>query len=73
MPNMQNNNSKPQLDSNNLKVIEDQISYEALLTKKYKEYADMCTDQNLKNLCTDASNTHKQSFTSLKNYLDSHQ
>lgn len=73
MPNVQNTNEKPQLDSNNLKVIQDQISYEALLTKKYSEYSDMCTDQSLKNLCNDASNTHKQNFTSLKNYLDSHQ
>ncbi|MCM0649891.1 hypothetical protein NBE98_16105 [Clostridium swellfunianum] len=71
MPNTQN--QKPQLDSNNLKVIQDQISYEALMTKKYNEYASMCTDQNLKNLCNQASQTHKQSFDGLKNYLDSHQ
>ncbi|MCM8709817.1 hypothetical protein M2651_02115 [Clostridium sp. SYSU_GA19001] len=64
---------KPQLESNNLKVIQDQINYEALLTKKYNEYAGMCTDQNLKNLCTQASQTHKQNFDSLKTYLDSHQ
>jgi hypothetical protein len=73
MPNTQNNNQKPQLDSNNLKVIQDQIAYEALLTKKYNEYSTMCTDQNLKNVCTQASQTHKQSFDSLKTYLDSHQ
>jgi hypothetical protein len=73
MPNNDTNNQKPQLDSNNLKVIKDQISYEALLTKKYNEYANMCTDQNLKNLCTQASQTHKQGFDSLKSYLDSHQ
>lgn len=73
MADMQNTNQKPQLESNNLKVIEDQISYETLLTKKYKDYADMCTDQNLKNLCTQSSAVHKQNFDSLKNYLDSHQ
>lgn len=73
MPNNVNNNQIPQLDSNNLKVIQDQIAYEALLTKKYSEYANMCTDQNLKNLCTQASQTHKQSFDGLKAYLDSHQ
>lgn len=73
MPNMQNNNQKPQLDSNNLKVIQDQISYEALLTKKCSEYAGMCTDQSLKDLCTQASQTHRQNFESLKAYLDSHQ
>jgi predicted glycosyl hydrolase (DUF1957 family) len=73
MPNMQNNNQKPQLDDNNLKVINDQIAYEALLTKKYKDYESMCTDQSLKSLCNNASNSHKQNFENLKNYLDSHQ
>jgi hypothetical protein len=73
MPNTQNNNQKPQLDSNNLKVIQDQIAYEALLAKKCNDYAAMCTDQNLKNMCTQASQSHKQNFDSLKNYLDSHQ
>jgi hypothetical protein len=73
MPNTQNNTQKPQLDNNNLKVIQDQIAYEALLTKKFNEYSTMCTDQNLKNTCTQASQTHKQNFDSLKNYLDSHQ
>lgn len=73
MPNTQNNNQKPQLDSNNLKVIQDQIAYEALLTKKYTEYSSMCNDQSLKNMCNQASQTHKQNFDNLKNYLDSHQ
>lgn len=67
------NNQKPQLDSNNLKVLQDQISYEALLTKKYSEYSNMCTDASLKDLCTQASTTHKHNFDNLKNYLDSHQ
>jgi hypothetical protein len=73
MPKTQNNNQKPQLDSNNLKVIQDQIAYEALLTKKFNEYSSMCTDSSLQNICNQASQTHKQNFDSLKNYLDSHQ
>lgn len=68
-----NNAQNMQIESNNLKVIQDQIGYEALLTKKCNEYATMCTDQSLKNLCTQASRTHKQNFDSLKTYLDSHQ
>jgi hypothetical protein len=67
------NTQNKQIESNNLKVIEDQIGYEALLTKKCNEYAAMCTDQSLKTLCTQASQTHKQNFDSLKSYLDSHQ
>lgn len=62
-----------QLESNNLKVIKDQIGYEALLNKKYNEYSSKCTDQQLKNLCNEASQLHKQNFTSLKSYLESHE
>lgn len=67
------NTTDKQLESNNLKVIKDQLGYEALLNKKFSEYGAQCTDQNLKNLCTEASQTHKQNFNTLKTYLDSHQ
>jgi hypothetical protein len=62
-----------QLESNNLKVIEDQLNHEALMNKKYSEYSGMCNDAQLKDLCTQASQVHKQNFNSLKSYLDSHQ
>lgn len=62
-----------QIEMNNLKVIKDQIHYEALLNKKYSEYANRCQDTNLKNLCNEGSKIHKDNFNSLKTYLDSHQ
>lgn len=62
-----------QLESNNLKVIKDQMNYEALLNKKYSEYSSKCTDQQLKDLCNEACQLHKQNFSSLKSYLDSHE
>lgn len=62
-----------QIEANNLKVIEDQLSHEALMNKKYSEYAGMCNDTQLKDLCNQASQVHKQNFNSLKSYLDSHQ
>lgn len=65
-------NSKP-IESNNLKVIKDELGYEALMSKKYAECSNQCTDQQLKKVCTDAGNVHKQNFTQLKSYLDSHQ
>ena len=68
-----NNTTDKQLESNNLKVIQDQLGYEALLNKKFNDYGAKCTDQNLKNLCNEASQTHKQNFNTLKTYLDSHQ
>lgn len=62
-----------QIESNNLKVLEDQLNHEALMNKKFHEVAGVCQDSNLKNLCNQAANVHKQNFTSLKSYLDSHQ
>lgn len=66
-------NTSKQLEANNLKVIEDQLNYESLMNKKLNEYSSMCNDTQLKNLCTDASQVHKQNFNSIKTYLDSHQ
>lgn len=61
------------IESNNLKVIKDQLGYEALLNKKYSEYSHRCTDSVLISLCNDASKIHKDNFNNLKTYLDSHQ
>ncbi|QAT39944.1 hypothetical protein [Clostridium sp. JN-9] len=65
--------SDKQLESSNLKVIKDQMNYEALLNKKYSECSGKCTDQQLKDLCNEACQIHKQNFSSLKSYLDSHE
>ncbi|AZV58123.1 hypothetical protein [Clostridium sp. AWRP] len=62
-----------QLDTGNLKVLKDQIEYEALMNKKFNEYSGRCSDTQIKNLCNEAAQVHKQNFTSLKSYLDSHQ
>lgn len=66
------NNGK-QLDSNNLKVLEDQLSYELLMNKKFSNYAEYCTDTELKSLCQQAAQKHKQHYNELLNYLNSHQ
>lgn len=71
--NVNSSNNSKQLDTGNLKVIKDQLSYESLLNKKYNEYSGICTDPNLKDLCNQASCTHKDNFNNLKSYLDSHQ
>lgn len=47
---MQMNVQTGQIDSNNLKVLEDQLNYESLMTKKFSHYANSCTDTELKNL-----------------------
>jgi len=70
---MATNPTDKQIECNNLKVIKDQLGYESLMNKKFSDYATQCTDTNLKDLCNQASGIHKQSFTELKSYLDSHQ
>jgi hypothetical protein len=67
------NTGNMQIKSNNLKVIKDQIGYEALMTKKFSQYGQYCEDKQLKGLCAEASQKHKDNFTTLKNYLESHQ
>ncbi|MBV1821441.1 hypothetical protein [Clostridium cochlearium] len=67
------NSGNMQIESNNLKVISDQLNHECLMNKKYSLYSNYCTDPQLKNLCTQAAMTHKQNFNELKAYLDSHQ
>lgn len=62
-----------QIESNNLKVIKDQLGYEILMNKKCNEYSQHITDTNLKSICTEACKTHRDNFNNLKTYLDSHQ
>ncbi|MFD3155819.1 hypothetical protein ACFIJ5_02990 [Haloimpatiens sp. FM7330] len=67
------NTGEKQLDTKNLKTLEDQLAYEALMNKKCDQYAQYCTDAQLKSVCQDGACIHKNNFTALKNYLDSHQ
>jgi hypothetical protein len=62
-----------QLESNNLKVIKDQIIYESLMNKKFHQFAQCATEPEVKNICNEACAVHKQNFNNLKSYLDSHQ
>jgi len=73
MSNNQQGNSSKQLDANNLKVLEDQLGYESLMNRKFSTYAQSCNDSELKNLCQQAAQKHKQHYNELFNYLNSHQ
>lgn len=65
--------NKPKLDANNLKVLQDQLDYEATMNRKANQYSEFCNDQELKNLCKTLSQQHRQNYTDLLNYLNSHQ
>ncbi|QZY57536.1 hypothetical protein K7H06_14335 [Crassaminicella profunda] len=73
MNNQTTTNTKPQLDASNLKVLEDQLNYECMLNKKFSQYAEYCTDTQLKNVCQQGAQKHNQNYTDLLNYLNSHQ
>lgn len=64
---MANLNSK--LDYKTLSLIEEQLKQEKLLYKKYLNYAEMCYDSELKNLCYKASKRHKKNYKKVLSYL----
>jgi len=63
---MQNN---PILDESNLKILENQLSYEAMMNKKFNLYASYFNDAQLKNLCQKSAKRHKENYYNLLNYL----
>ncbi|SHK20695.1 hypothetical protein [Paramaledivibacter caminithermalis] len=65
--------SNPKLDEAGLKVLENQLAYEAMMNRKYSLYASYFNDAQLKNLCQKSSNKHKENYNNLLNYLLSHQ
>lgn len=62
-----------QIEMNNLKVIKEQLGYEALMNKKFNTYSTEAQDTTIKTLCNDAANIHRNNFNNLKSYLESHQ
>ena len=52
-----------------LSAIEDQLNYEQLLIKKYKNYASMCQDAQLRTTCENLAAQHKTHFDTIMSYL----
>ncbi len=52
-----------------LSAIEDQLNQEQLLIKKYKNYATMCQDAQLKTTCENLAAQHKTHFDTIMSYL----
>lgn len=65
--------SNPVLDESSLRILEAQLYYEAMMNKKYNLYASYFSDAQLKNLCQNSAKQHKNNYTSLLNFLYSHQ
>lgn len=53
-----------------LSAIEDQLNYEQLLIKKYKNYAAMCQDAQIKTTCEQIATQHKAHYDTIMKYLE---
>ncbi len=60
------------IEQKSLSIIEDQLNYEALAVKKYRQASQSCTNPDIVNLCNDASTRHKKHFDQILSYLNSH-
>ncbi|MGE5629502.1 MAG: hypothetical protein ACM3TR_00220 [Caulobacteraceae bacterium] len=65
-------NNNPQIEAKNLSIVDDQLNHEALAVKKYKQAAQMCTTQELIDICNQGAQRHKKHYDDLLNYLNSH-
>lgn len=64
---------RSKLDKQNLEVLENQLSYESMMNKKCNQYAGLCEDAQLKNICHKAAQKHKENYKTLLKYLNFYQ
>jgi len=64
--------NKPELESKNLTILEDQLNHEALGNKKCDVYSNLFSDANAKNVVMQIAQHHRQRFENLLQYLESH-
>jgi ferritin len=57
------------LTSKELSALEDQLSQEQLMAKKYQAMSGMCQNQQIRQCLTDHANTHQQHFNALMTFL----
>ena len=60
------------LSAKELSAIEDQLSLEQTMIKKYKMYSQACTDPQLKTKCEQIAAKHQNHFCRLMGQLDQH-
>jgi len=61
------------LSNKNLQILEDELNHEALLVHKYENASTQCTDPQLQQLCSNIAEKHHSHFSTLLDYLNSHQ
>ena len=59
-----------ELTTKELSALEDELSAEQLLVKKYQTYAKLLCDPQLQNKCEQLAGKHQQHFNSLMGHLN---
>ena len=62
-----------QITAKNLTILSDLLATEALLVKKYSTASEDTMDPELKSKYSSISHLHRKHYTTLLNYLNSHQ
>lgn len=62
----------PEIDAKDLTILEDQMNAEAMAYRKCTIYSNYFKDSTLSDLAMAAAQHHKQHFSALENYLNSH-
>ncbi len=57
------------LTEKELSALEDQLSLEQMLVKKYKGYAGIAQDPQIRDMCNRLAQQHKQHFDTLMGHL----
>ena len=60
----------PKLTTKELSLLEDQLTHEQTLVKKYKQYAQMCCDPQLQSKCGQLAQKHEDHYNTLLNQLN---
>ncbi|MBQ3108595.1 MAG: hypothetical protein IJP37_07575 [Clostridia bacterium] len=66
------NTSAPEIDAKDLTILEDQMNAEAMAYRKCTIYSGYFKDPTLSDLAMAAAQHHKQHFSALETYLNSH-
>ena len=59
----------PNLTEKELSALEDQLNCEQMLIKKYKGFAGLAQDPQIRDFCTQLAHQHKQHYDTLLGHL----
>ncbi|NLB80805.1 MAG: spore coat protein [Clostridiaceae bacterium] len=59
----------PNITTKELSALDDQLTMEQVLVKKYRTFANQCSDPQLRTKCNQIADRHQTHFNTLMNYL----